>query len=87
MILSLAKHNAHGNAGTLLADWRRLNVALTRAQCKLIVLGSRSTLAGAEVPRALFELADARGWLVELPANAAALSGLACHASAAADAC
>jgi superfamily I DNA and/or RNA helicase len=31
-------------AGELLRDWRRINVAITRAKCKLILIGSASTL-------------------------------------------
>jgi len=75
VIISLAKHNKHGAVGSLLADWRRLNVALTRAQAKLIVLGSRSTLGGSAVPAELFALAVARGWLLELPPHASATGG------------
>jgi len=37
------------------------------------VLGSRSTLTRAAVPAALFELARARGWLLEPPPDAATL--------------
>lgn len=73
MILSLCKRNATGNVGQLLADWRRLNVALTRAQAKLVVLGSRSTLQHAPVTAALFELARDRGWALDLPPHAAGL--------------
>ncbi|KAG0168654.1 Tripartite DNA replication factor [Apophysomyces sp. BC1015] len=44
VLVSLVRSNAHGNAGDLLKDWRRLNVAFTRAKCKLVVFGSVSTL-------------------------------------------
>jgi DNA replication ATP-dependent helicase Dna2 len=71
VILSLAKRNERGDVGALLSDWRRLNVALTRAKVKLIVLGSRSTMRHAPVPAALFEMARERGWLIDLPAHAA----------------
>ncbi len=33
--------------GTLLSDKRRVNVLLSRAKHKLVIVGSRSTLAGA----------------------------------------
>ena len=34
--------------GNLLEDWRRINVALTRAKCKLIMIGNEKTLRGGE---------------------------------------
>lgn len=77
IIVSLAKTSSNGAVGTLLSDWRRLNVALTRAQSKLIVLGSARTMQHAPVPAALFALADARGWAQRMPADAAALGARA----------
>eukprot|EP00871_Galdieria_phlegrea_P001265 jgi/Galph1/2139/GphlegSOOS_G817.1 len=44
MILSFVRSNEQHKIGSLLRDWRRLNVALTRAQCKCILVGSISTL-------------------------------------------
>lgn len=41
---SLVRKNKDGKVGTLLADWRRVNVALTRAKHKLLIAGSLSTL-------------------------------------------
>ena len=38
-------HDVHGrNAGTLLEDWRRINVSMTRARAKLIFIGDTWTL-------------------------------------------
>ncbi len=37
-------HNSRGEVGKLLTDWRRINVALTRAKSKLVLVGSASTL-------------------------------------------
>jgi ATP-dependent RNA/DNA helicase IGHMBP2 len=43
----LVRSNANGEIG-FLGDTRRMNVALTRARRKLIVIGDSSTLAGNE---------------------------------------
>ncbi|XP_019394042.1 PREDICTED: DNA replication ATP-dependent helicase/nuclease DNA2 isoform X1 [Crocodylus porosus] len=39
IIVSFVRNNTDDNVGTLLKDWRRLNVAITRAKHKLIMLG------------------------------------------------
>ncbi|TRY90563.1 hypothetical protein DNTS_002676 [Danionella cerebrum] len=44
IIVSFVRSNAEGNLGELLQDWRRLNVAITRAKHKLLMLGSAATL-------------------------------------------
>ncbi len=48
ILLSLTRSNARGEVG-FLRDARRLNVALTRARRKLLVVGDASTLAGEPV--------------------------------------
>lgn len=52
--------------GDLIQDWRRINVAMTRARSKLIICGSRTTLERAENLEPLFKLVDERGWTVQL---------------------
>ena len=45
MIISLVRSNPEGEIG-FLADARRMNVALTRARRKLIVIGDSATVGG-----------------------------------------
>jgi hypothetical protein len=42
--MSFVRSNADCNVGDLLTDWRRINVAMTRAKHKFIMIGSSSTL-------------------------------------------
>ncbi|XP_048864961.1 DNA replication ATP-dependent helicase/nuclease DNA2 isoform X2 [Brienomyrus brachyistius] len=44
IIVSFVRSNTQGRTGELLKDWRRLNVAVTRAKLKLLLLGSAPTL-------------------------------------------
>lgn len=53
--------------GGLLRDWRRVNVAITRAKMKLLVLGSRRTLSVLSLFQQLFEMAERSGWLIAIP--------------------
>jgi superfamily I DNA and/or RNA helicase len=54
VLISLVRSNATGEIG-FLADIRRMNVALTRAKRKLIVIGDSATLGGHEFYKSLFE--------------------------------
>ncbi|KAI1099971.1 P-loop containing nucleoside triphosphate hydrolase protein [Jackrogersella minutella] len=73
VILSLVRSNEACSIGDLLKDWRRINVAFTRAKTKLVVLGSRSTLIGAgdqEMLSRFVRLMEGRNWAYDLPADA-----------------
>lgn len=70
VILSLVRSNEAQFVGDLLKDWRRVNVAFTRARTKLIILGSRSTLMGDELMRRFLALVDGEKWAMDLPNGA-----------------
>ncbi|KAK8111453.1 uncharacterized protein PG998_007910 [Apiospora kogelbergensis] len=73
VVLSLVRSNESCNIGDLLKDWRRINVAFTRAKTKLLVVGSRSTLRGSgesEMVSRFVRLMEERDWVYDLPANA-----------------
>eukprot|EP00698_Gefionella_okellyi_P005877 TRINITY_DN1530_c0_g2_i1.p1 TRINITY_DN1530_c0_g2~~TRINITY_DN1530_c0_g2_i1.p1 ORF type:complete len:1295 (+),score=291.04 TRINITY_DN1530_c0_g2_i1:37-3921(+) len=70
MIVSLVRSNDSCNVGDLLKDWRRINVAFTRAKKKLIVVGSATTLAGSEVCLNFIELLRKQQWVYPLPPHA-----------------
>jgi len=73
VILSLVRSNEACNIGDLLKDWRRINVAFTRAKTKLIVVGSRDTLKGSgeqEMLSKFIGVMEERDWIYDLPSNA-----------------
>ena len=49
ILISFVRSNSEHHCGNLLLDWRRVNVALTRAKHKLILVGSSSTLASVPI--------------------------------------
>ncbi|PWN42091.1 hypothetical protein IE81DRAFT_314288 [Ceraceosorus guamensis] len=55
-----------GSVGELLNDVRRINVSLTRAQRKLVMVGSRKTLQEVPLLHKLLELVDGKGWCIDL---------------------
>jgi DNA replication ATP-dependent helicase Dna2 len=71
IILSCVRSNTENNVGELLRDWRRVNVAFTRAQTKLLVVGSRSTLRdGNDLLCKYVRLVESKGWVYNLPSAA-----------------
>jgi DNA replication ATP-dependent helicase Dna2 len=76
VILSLVRSNEAKNIGELLKDWRRINVAFTRARTKLLVIGSRETLKGnngsgsEEMVAKFVGFMEEKGWIYDLPKGA-----------------
>ena len=66
IILSLVKSNPAGSAGQLLRDWRRVNVALTRAKRKLVIVGCAATVSEVPLFEHLLGLMQTQGWLLSL---------------------
>ncbi len=58
--------------GDLVKDWRRMNVSFTRARCKLVIFGSRSTLQQVQLLDDFFQLMEGNGWILRLPPGAEA---------------
>lgn len=73
VILSLVRSNEQCAIGELLKDWRRINVAFTRAKTKLLVVGSRATLGGCgedEMLARFVGLMEDREWVYDLAPDA-----------------
>ncbi|KAG2439348.1 hypothetical protein HXX76_004707 [Chlamydomonas incerta] len=82
ILLSLVRSNPGRGAGRLLADWQRLNVALTRARTKLLLVGSAATASSIPLLAELLRLLmDRPGGVLRLPPDCLetvpALSGAA----------
>lgn len=74
VLISLVRSNESGSIGELLKDWRRINVAFTRAKSKLLVVGSGSTLKGQggeskEMVGRFVRLMEERKWCYTFPAD------------------
>lgn len=70
VVLSLVRSNESGNIGELLKDWRRVNVAFTRARTKLLVLGSQKTLRGNDLLKDFVNMMEDKDWRYDLPPGA-----------------
>lgn len=67
VIISLVRSNPENYVGELLQDWRRVNVAFTRAKSKLIIFGSRSTIRETQPLDTFVRLVEAKGWVYQIP--------------------
>ena len=57
IVISMVRANEQGNIG-FLSDLRRMNVAITRARMKLILVGNRETLCHSAFYRKLYEYTE-----------------------------
>ena len=71
ILFSLVRSNAEGEIGSLLGDWRRINVAFTRAKTKLVIVGSLCTLEKAkdEHIATFVRCIKQHNWILTLPEN------------------
>ena len=68
IIISLVRSNNEGKVGRLLQDFRRLNVAFSRAKKKMIIVGSFTTLhRGSDVLRPVLDFMRQRNWVYKIP--------------------
>ena len=56
--------------GDLLRDWRRINVAITRARVKLVIVGSGTTLSHVPLLAELVNMVKDKNWHVQMPEDA-----------------
>lgn len=66
IIVSLVRSNNQSEVGDLLKDWRRINVAITRAKTKLILIGCRKTIIASEIFKKLINIIDTRKWSINM---------------------
>lgn len=70
IIISMVRSNHKNKSGDLLREWRRVNVAMTRAKSKLVILGSRRLMSTIPQFEGFMKLFESRGWFYQLPAGA-----------------
>ena len=71
----LEQASGGGNGGGLLQDWRRVNVAITRAKTKLVIVGCAAALKRNHLFSQMIDIVEKRGWVVTLPVRAHLLTG------------
>lgn len=69
VIVSLVRSNASKSPGKLLNDIRRVNVAVTRAQSKLILLGDSETLKNLDLFDRIIQYFSRMGWISHVDPN------------------
>lgn len=74
MVVSLVRSNVDRLTGDLLQDSRRINVALTRAQHKVVIVGDSSTVSQVPLLKKVFDTISRLGTVFQL--NIEALQGV-----------
>ncbi|XP_039122512.1 DNA replication ATP-dependent helicase/nuclease JHS1 isoform X1 [Dioscorea cayenensis subsp. rotundata] len=64
-----SSRNSRACASSLLGDWHRINVALTRAKKKLIMVGSSETLSKIPLLKLLIEKVNEQGGIIHIPSK------------------
>ncbi|KAJ1814693.1 DNA replication endonuclease-helicase Dna2, partial [Coemansia sp. RSA 2598] len=70
IIISFVRSNSGQAIGDLLRDWRRINVAITRARLKLIMVGSSSTLKRSPLIGGMIKMLASKGCVIQIPKRA-----------------
>ncbi|KAI7826673.1 AAA domain-containing protein [Kickxella alabastrina] len=70
IIISFVRSNIGLAIGDLLRDWHRINVAITRARYKLIMVGSSSTLQRSPLLGGIIRILGCSGCVVQIPHKA-----------------
>lgn len=66
VIVSLVKSNDRQDPGKLLGDLRRVNVAVTRAQSKLVLIGDSSTLVNLDLFSGIIQFMRGKQWITSV---------------------
>lgn len=70
IIISMVRCNSELHGGALLKELRRVNVAMTRAKSKLIIVGSKKTIGSVKEIHGFMNLLEENKWMYTLPADA-----------------
>lgn len=70
IIISMVRCNAELHGGALLKELRRVNVAMTRAKSKLIIVGSKKTIGSVAEIQGFMKMLEENKWMYTLPHNA-----------------